>query len=160
MHLRASSLLHPCWNISLSAGATSTVFHSSLLRRFATPKCSILLLTSYILLRFLAGAMSRRGAEHIGTRQTRDKSVIETLSAPVLEEIRRSGYEVIRSFGHLVIWSFGQNRFSKCQNPPLYINIFIYSEQMTESENENDQMTKWPNDHFDTVSEMSFEWIK
>ena len=48
------------------------------------------------------GAMTRRGAEHIGTRQARDKSVIETLSAPVLEEIRQSDFMVIWSFGHLV----------------------------------------------------------
>ena len=34
-----------------------------------------------------------------------------------------------------------------CQNPPLYINlIFIYSEQMTQSENENDHFDL---DHFD-----------
>ena len=80
--------------------------------------------------------MTRRGAERVNTWRARGKSVVETLSAPVLEEIRQAG---MRSSGHL---SFGQNRFSKCQNPPLYINIFIYSEQMTESENENDQMTK------------------
>ena len=80
--------------------------------------------------------MSRRGAEHIGTRQARDKSVIETLSALVLEEIRQAG---MRSSGHLVIWS---KSFFKVSKSPLYINIFIYSEQMTEFKNKNDQMTK------------------
>ena len=37
----------------------------------------ILLLTSYILHLYLVGAMTRRGAEHIGTRRARDKSVVE-----------------------------------------------------------------------------------
>ena len=46
-------------------------------------------------------------------------------------------------------WSFGQNRFRKCQN--RHYNkyyIFIYSEQMTQSENENDHFDL---DHFDRV---------
>jgi len=49
-------------------------------------------------------------------------------------------------FGHLVIWS---KSFSKCQNPPLYNKyLFIYSEQMTESKNENDHFDL---DHFDQI---------
>ena len=47
-------------------------------------------------------------------------------------------------FGHLVIWS---KSFSACQNPH-YNNkyIYYYSEQMTESKNENDHFDL---DHFD-----------
>ena len=47
----------------------------------------------------------------------------------------------------LVIWSFGQNHFRdvKIRHYNKYF-IFIYSEQMTESENENDHFDL---DHFD-----------
>ena len=69
------------------------------------------------------------------------------MSVAVFEFPARKNKKVSwRSFGHLVIWS---KSFSKCQNPPLYINIliFIYSEQMTESENENDHFDHDQNDH-------------
>ena len=48
-------------------------------------------------------------------------------------------------FGHLVIWS---KSFSACQNPH-YNNkyIYYYSEQMTESENENDLLDLDHRDH-------------
>ena len=47
----------------------------------------------------------------------------------------------------LVIWSFGQNRFRDVKIPTIIINIiYYYSEQMTESENENDHFDL---DHFD-----------
>ena len=48
----------------------------------------------------------------------------------------------------LVIWSFGQNRFLLVKISTIIINIYIYyySEQMTESENENDHFDL---DHFD-----------
>ena len=51
--------------------------------------------------------------------------------------------------GHLVIWSFGQNRFQSVKIRHYIINIliFIYSEQMTESENENDHFDLDQNDH-------------
>ena len=49
----------------------------------------------------------------------------------------------------LVIWSFGQNRFQSVKIRHYIINIliFIYSEQMTESENENDHFDLDQNDH-------------
>ena len=47
----------------------------------------------------------------------------------------------------LVIWSFGQNRFPLVKIPTINIDIYLYySEQMTESENENDHFDL---DHFD-----------
>jgi len=52
----------------------------------------------------------------------------------------------------LVIWSFGQNRFLVVKI--LHYNkyfIFIYSEQMTQSENENDHFDL---DHFDHLKEL------
>jgi len=60
-------------------------------------------------------------------------------------KIQVSSFAVI-----LVIWSFGQNRFRdvKIRHYNKYF-IFIYSEQMTESENEND--------HFD-LDQMTTIW--
>ena len=59
---------------------------------------------------------------------------------PEKVDIKNGGHD-----GHLVIC---QNRFWKCQNQPLYIKYlyFIYSEQMTESENHFDHFDL---DHFD-----------
>ena len=46
-----------------------------------------------------------------------------------------------------VIWSFGQNDFELSKSSTIYkYLIFIYSEQMTHSENENDHFDL---DHFD-----------
>ena len=57
------------------------------------------------------------------------------------------GKAVQRSFGHLVIWSFGQNDFELSKSSTIYkYLIFIYSKQMTHSENENDHFDL---DHFD-----------
>ena len=48
-----------------------------------------------------------------------------------------------------VIWSFGQNDFELSKSSTIYkYLIFIYSEQMTHSENENDHFDL---DHFDHI---------
>ena len=49
-------------------------------------------------------------------------------------------------FGHLVIWSKSIFEVSKRHYNKYY--IFIYSEQMTQSENENDHFDL---DHFDRI---------
>ena len=60
-------------------------------------------------------------------------------------------------YGHLVIWSFGQSAKKKvCQNlySIIYIYILYYSPNDTLSFFENDQMTKWPNDHIFTTHDL------
>ena len=55
----------------------------------------------------------------------------------------------------LVIWSFGQNDFELSKSSTIYkYLIFIYSEQMTHSENENDHFDL---DHFDHVGKSVYK---
>ena len=60
----------------------------------------------------------------------------------------------IWSFGHLVIWSKCEKKV--CQNlySIIYIYILYYSPNDTLSFFENDQMTKWPNDHIFTTHDL------
>ena len=55
----------------------------------------------------------------------------------------------------LVIWSLGQNDFELSKSSTIYkYLIFIYSEQMTHSENENDHFDL---DHFDHVGKSVYK---